>query len=489
MGSRRVRLAWLLSLLALAAPVTLRSTARADDEPGEGGDPAEPDGGDLGGDEVKPGEEMDPKLKAKLDKAVKRFMDMFKKLLHSADVSIVSIFLKPPGNRTLLASDPANCATLCIEAAGYLARAPKEQFEDAAKNAVIFVEIAQKCVDTHKDDRAAKVALAGAKTCVIRLDLAQQKPVAPERFVEVADLLVAAYTGGTADGGSYLIRGVGWLREGVDEVVAARAPLIERADKLLVLIPTLAEGPNRDIALAQVRLLRAVALGPAKGKADGDACITALAPYVGGDQPRDDASTLHNEAVSWAKRSKIVLHADYIFRRATVLGDGLAYAVPAGNRWEDHGSGSGGALFVVVETNHRGRIIRQIECEDFRWDSVYRFNDEGKETRIAGDSAKGLARKFMLDAKEKSFTSITAQKDLVKAPFARKLAQAQMFEMTGTGSDGEYLRLHGYIFRAKEAQITYVVRVFEYGDFPKNDPELDAFLDNMFEKPKEKGKK
>ena len=32
------------------------------------------------------------------------------------------------------------------------------------------------------------------------------------------------------------------------------------------------------------------------------------------------------------------------------------------------------------------------------------------------------------------------------------------------------------------------VRVFEYGDFPKNDPELDAFLDAMFERPKDKGK-
>ena len=473
-------------MIGLLAPGVARYAAHAEDEPGEGADPMEPgEGGDLGGgDEVNPGEELDPKQKAKLDKAIKRFIDTFKKLLHSADVSIVTAFLTPKGNRAMLASDPANCAALCIEAAGYLARAPKEQLEDAAKNAVIFVEIAQKCVDTHKEDRKAKVALAGAKTCAIRLDLAQKKPVAPERFVEVADLLVAAYTGETADGGSFLIKGVGWLREGVDEVVAARAPLIERADKLLLAIPTLPEGASRDVALAQTRLLRAVALGAAKGKADADACIVALAPYIAGDQPRDDACTLHNEAVSWAKRSKVVLRADYIFKRPSVLGTGLGYSVPAGSRWEDHGSS--GALFTVVETNHRGRIIRRIECEDFRWDSVYRFDDDGKETRIAGDSAKGLARKFMLDAKEKSFTTITAQKDLVKAPFAKKLAQAQMFEMTGTGTDGDYLRLHGYIFRAKEAMLTYVVRVFEYGDFPKNDPELDAFLDAMFEKPKGK---
>jgi hypothetical protein len=475
-------------MLALLAPVTARSVARADDEPGDGGDSMGPDeGGDLGGGEVKPGEELDPAAKAKLDKAIKRFVELFKKLVHSADTSIVTAFLKYKGNHALLASDPFNCAALCIEAAGYLARAPKDQLEDAAKNAAIFVQIAQKCVDTHKDDRTAKVALAGALTCAIRLDLAQKKDVAPERFVAVADLLVAAYTGGTADSGAYLIKGVGWLREGVDEVVAARAPLIERADKIILLIPTLQEGASRDIALAQARLLRAVALGAAKGGADGDACIAALAPYVSGDQPRDDACTLHNEAVSWAKRSKVVLKAKYIFKRAAVLGQGLGYAVLAGNRWEDHGSS--GALFVVVETNHRGRIIRQIECEDFSHNMNYIFDDGGKETKIGGDNSKGLAKKFMLEAKEKTFTSITAQKDLVKAPFAKQLTQAQMFEMTGTGTDGDYLRLHGYIFRAKEAALTYVVRVFEYGDFPKNDPELDAFLDNMFEKPKDKDKK
>ena len=99
------------------------------------------------------------------------------------------------------------------------------------------------------------------------------------------------------------------------------------------------------------------------------------------------------------------------------------------------------------------------------------------------------AKKAYLDAKQKTFVSITGQKDLVKAPFAKNLAQAQMFEVVGTGQDGDYLRMRGYIFKAKEGALTYMIRVFEMGDFPKVDPELEAFLDKLDEKAKVKGGK
>ncbi len=493
MGIRAPFFIRMLALAVLLAPSADRSIVRADDpEPGAdpepGGDP-EPGDGDLGGGEegANPEAPMDPKQKAKLDKRIKQFIEMFKKFVHNADVSIVTEFLKYKGNRALLSSDPGNCATLCIEAAGYLAAAPKAQLEDAQKAGVAFVEIAQKCLDTHKEDRLAKVALAGAQTLTIRVDLAMAKPVSPERFVAVADLLVDAYTGGTADSGSILAKGIGWLREGVDEVAAARAPLIERTDKLIVVIPTLPEGPGREMALAQARLLRAVALGPVKGKADGDACLKVLAPFIGGAQPRTDAQTLHNETVAWAKRNKLLLGADFLFERATYSGTGIGWAVPSGSRWEN--LGSDGVLFAVQETNHRGRIVRRIECDFFKWGFVYIFDEDGKEVRIGADNSKGLAKKAYLDAKKKEFVTITGQKDLVKAPFAKNLAQAQMFEVVGTGQDGDYLRLRGYIFKAKEGAFTYMVRVLEMGDFPKVDPELEAFLDMLSEKPKAKGGK
>lgn len=219
----------------------------------------------------------------------------------------------------------------------------------------------------------------------------------------------------------------------------------------------------------------------AKGIADLREFLAELGPAAKAAEPEIGDATAYNDAITLARRHKVVDVKDAYVMSATPSQCGfLGFRLPMSGRWEyKDQKGAGG---VIYQHDRKGRLVRTIEIRFFFKRFTY---TQGAETFDGADVA--MLAKAGMAAAVASLPKVTRRAGVYKKRLNDEIRVTSGFLVEGQAVDDGFVRYRSYYFNFKwDEEGSIKVGVRDLVDEPERDPEAAAVLATMEMKGKKK---